>query len=64
MPDGCRPNPGMWITRFPSVESIEDALISVGLPASIATNGEGSEVFDVTRGQLATLRLPVHEVGQ
>jgi len=57
-------DPGMWITRFPSVESIEDVLTSVGLPASIATNGEGIEVFGVTRAQLAALRFPVHQVGE
>jgi hypothetical protein len=57
-------DPGMWITRFPSVEAIEDVLTSVGLPTSIATNGEGCEVFDVTRAQLATLRFPVHQIGE
>jgi len=33
-------DPGMWITRFPSVESIEEALTSVGLPTSIAKDAK------------------------
>jgi hypothetical protein len=54
----------MWITRFPSVESVEDVLTSVGLPTSIATNGEGTEVFGVTRALLVALRFPVHQIGE
>ena len=57
-------DPGMWITRFPSVDYLEDVLTSAGLPASIATNGEGDEVFGVTRSQLATLRFSVHDIGE
>jgi hypothetical protein len=57
-------DPGMWITRFPSVESVEDVLTSVGLPTSIATNGEGTEVFGVTRALLVALRFPVHQIGE
>jgi hypothetical protein len=57
-------DPGMWITRFPSVESLEETLRSIGLPTSIATDGKADEVFGLTRAQLAALRFPVHEIAQ
>jgi hypothetical protein len=57
-------DPGMRIARFASVESLEEALRSVGLPTSIATDGEAHEVFGLTRAQLAALWFPVHEIAQ
>jgi len=57
-------DPGMWITRFASVESLEETLRSVSLPTSIATDGQADEVFRLTRAQLAALRFPVHEIAQ
>lgn len=55
-------DPGAWISRFASVESLEETLGSVGLPISIASNGEADQVFGLTRSQLDALGFAVEEV--